>query len=359
MTKIGPIQANSRTIHTENMLNQRMGALVAVVLISLQAISAAANSVNVVLSVNGSHEIGDRIPACVTLLVDDLKGKGDLEFKIDENKGVDFSVTDPRGNRLRRLSDKKISVLTGNQWIVSTNRMTKIAEVDLTEIYCAPYVSQTPHDFNATGVYHITCSLNVSVRARNATGVMAQRRISSKEYPLRIFPATSNSLEKSWCVVENCEHSTAKEAISALVKIQSDPKELAHNDMAKLKVMYNKTFPEVKTYILRLIGAKKPTGGIDFVENVLLSEKNPFLRSEAMGALLGYDCEQSRKLLVEEVKSRRERSYRAAIVVLGYLGNEDCVDILKEVVKTDEIDWVRARANESIMQIRARLNHKP
>lgn len=360
MTKIGLIQGSRRIIHIENMPNRRTGALVAIALISLQVVGGVANPLNVVLSINESHEIGDSIPVCATLLVDDLEGKGDFEFEIDGNKGVDFSVTDPGGRLLRRLSDREVSVLTGNQWIAATNRMTKVVDVDLAEIYCEPYVSQTPHDFNVTGLYHITCSIDVSVRARNAAGVISQSRISSKEYPLRILPVNSNSVEKSWSVIENCEHSNVKETISALLKIKSDPKELTHTDIAKLNVMYGKAISgTVKANIFRLIGAKKPIGGVDLIENVLLSEKDPFLRSEAMGALVGYDCEKSRKVLVEEVKSRRERSYRAAMVVLGYLGREDCIDVLKEVVKGDEIDWVRARANESIMQIRARSNRDP
>lgn len=359
MTKIGLIRGNSRTKYIKNKLNWRMCAIVAIILSSWQGGGGATNSVNVELSINGSHEIGDPIPACVTLLVDDLKCKGDFELKIDENKGVDLSVTDPCGRRLMRLSDKKISVLTENQWIASKNRTIKVAEVDLTEIFSKPYVTQLPHDFTVAGVYHITCSVDLSLRTRNTAEVISQRRISSKEYPLRILPVTSSSLEKSWNVVENYEHSNAKEVIIALTKIQSCPKELANNALIRLNVLYNKAIPEVKTCILRLIGAKKPTGGVDFLEKALLLEENPFLRSEVMGSMLGYDCEKSRKLLVEEVKSKRERSYRAAIVVLGYLGNEDCIDVLQEVVNTDEIDWVRDRANESIMKIRARLNHSP
>lgn len=360
MTKIGLIPGNSRIIRIENVLNLRAGILAFVVLFSLQAISGVGKSLNLSLTINGSYEIGDCIPACVTLLSDDLKCKGDFEFKIDENKGVNLSVINPSGRCLRRLSDKKISVLTGNRWIASTNRVTKVAEVDLAEVYSEPYVSQVPHDFSVTGVYHIICSIDVSVRARNATGVVSQRQISSVEYPLRIVPVSGTSMERSWRQIENNGRSNAKEVISALVKIKSDSKELEHNDISKLKNMYNRTVSEtVKTYVLRLIGARKPTGGVDLVENVLLSENNPLLRSEAMCALLGYDCEKSLKLLVEEVKSRRERSYRAAIVVLGCLGKEDCIDVLNEVVKTDEIDWVRVRANESIMQIRARLKQKP
>ena len=320
----------------------------------------AINFPDVLLSVNGSHEIGDRIPVDVTLLVDNLKCSGDLEFKIGGKKRLDFNVTGPDGRRLRPLSDKRISVLSENQWITLTNRLTRVAEVDLAEIYCEPYVSRTPHDFNVTGMYHITCSIDVSVRARNAAGAMSQRRMSSKEYPLEILPVTSNSLEKSWSIIENGEYSNPTEVICALVKIQYAPKELSHDDISKLKAVYNKTISEaVKTHVLRLIGARGPTGGVDLIANILLTEKSPFVRSEAIGALIGYDSEKARKVLVEEVTSRRERSYRAAIVVLGHLGREDCIDALNEVAKTDEVDWVRARANESIMQIRARLNHAP
>lgn len=360
MTRIGQILANSRMIRTENMLSRRTGTLAAIVLCSWQAVGGVTNSLNVLLSVDGSHEIGDRIPVGVTLLVDDLKCRGDFEFKIGGKKGLNFNVNGPDGRRLRRLSDKRICTLSENKWITLTNRLTKVAEVDLAEIYCEPYVSRTPHDFNVTGIYHIACSIDVSVRARNATGAMSQRRISSKEYPLKILPVTGDSLERSWSIIENGEHSNPKDVICALVKIQCALKELSHDDISKLKVVYNKPISEaVKTRVLRLIGAKRPMGGVDLVANMLLTEENPFLRSEAMEALIGYDSEKSRKLLVEEVMSRRERSYRAAIVVLGYLGREDCIDVLKEVVKTDEVDWVRVRANESIMQIRARLNHAP
>ena len=79
MTKIGQILANNRMIRTENTLSRRTGTLAAIVLCSWQAVGGATNSLNVLLSVDGSHEIGDRIPVGVTLLVDDLKCHGDFE----------------------------------------------------------------------------------------------------------------------------------------------------------------------------------------------------------------------------------------------------------------------------------------
>lgn len=79
------------------------------------------------------------------------------------------------------------------------------------------------------------------------------------------------------------------------------------------------------------------------------------MRSEAIAALERYNTPEARKLLLEECEARKERSYRAAVVVLGVVGDESCIDILRKIAKTDEMEWVRERARESIKQIEERM----
>ena len=40
---------------------------------------------------------------------------------------------------------------------------------------------------------------------------------------------------------------------------------------------------------------------------------------------------------------------------MGAVGDESCIDVLQEISKTDETEWVRERARESIKQIEERI----
>ncbi len=63
----------------------------------------------------------------------------------------------------------------------------------------------------------------------------------------------------------------------------------------------------------------------------------------------------SRKLLLSEIEERRERSFRAALVVLGSIGDETCISVLRDVVAKEDVDWVRERAKESLVKIQKRI----
>ena len=67
-----------------------------------------------------------------------------------------------------------------------------------------------------------------------------------------------------------------------------------------------------------------------------------------------YRTSESRALLVNECIARRERSYIAAIVVLGEIGDRSCLDVLRNIASSDDDKWVRERALESIRRIEQR-----
>lgn len=106
---------------------------------------------------------------------------------------------------------------------------------------------------------------------------------------------------------------------------------------------------------LRVFGAKVSAEGFKVISDVLGTENDPLLRSEAIAALGRYNTPAARALILKECKARKERSYRAAVVVLGAVGDESCIDVLQEISKTDETEWVRERARESIKQIEERI----
>jgi HEAT repeat protein len=91
------------------------------------------------------------------------------------------------------------------------------------------------------------------------------------------------------------------------------------------------------------------------IAKILSTEKDPFLRSEAIASLIVYPNRLSRKLLLSEIKERRERSFHAALVVLGSVGDETCISVLRDVVVKEEVDWVRERAKESLVKIQKRM----
>jgi len=47
-----------------------------------------------------------------------------------------------------------------------------------------------------------------------------------------------------------------------------------------------------------------------------------------------------------------------AVVVLGDIGNEVCIAVLEGIAETDEVDWVRKGAQESIDKIRLREENR-
>ena len=82
----------------------------------------------------------------------------------------------------------------------------------------------------------------------------------------------------------------------------------------------------------------------------------PIVRAEIIAAIGSFNNSDAMAVMVTEIKARRERSYRAAVVMLGSIGDKSVVSLLEEVASTDETDWVRDRANESIEEIRKRVN---
>ena len=72
-------------------------------------------------------------------------------------------------------------------------------------------------------------------------------------------------------------------------------------------------------------------------------------------SLIVYPNRLSRKLLLSEIEERRERSFRAALVVLESIGDETCISVLRDVVAKEDVDWVRERAKESLVKIQKRM----
>ena len=76
-----------------------------------------------------------------------------------------------------------------------------------------------------------------------------------------------------------------------------------------------------------------------------------------MVALGNIGTEEAISLIEKECKMRKERSYIAAVQVLGDVGRETSISILQDIYETDETAWVRETAEESINKILKRIKH--
>ncbi len=80
-------------------------------------------------------------------------------------------------------------------------------------------------------------------------------------------------------------------------------------------------------------------------------EKSPDVRANAANALGKLKSTRSVPILIEEVRTRQERSYRAAIRALGWIKDKRALPVLKDVAENDPEKWIRKIAKESISAI--------
>lgn len=91
------------------------------------------------------------------------------------------------------------------------------------------------------------------------------------------------------------------------------------------------------------------------IKELLDINENKFVRSEAIGFLGEIGTKEAIDLIKSECRSRKERSYRAAVVILGNVGDAESIAMLQEIADNDKTDWVRERARESIQKIKSRI----
>jgi hypothetical protein len=300
-----------------------------------------------------SYVLGDRIP--VSLIIRPVASSATLEYRQDliGDFAGNFTVTGPSGAKLRRLSDSTIHVSV-DAWVVITNGGSIVKSADLTDIYGEPYEIPAPHSFNATGVYEVTYEAVTAVRVPGGSDGRWEGRLRSQPLTIALVEPDQPALDAAYGAV--AAESTNKLArLRALDRIRFSKTSLSPQEVNLLSKVFSGTDQETKIRVIRALGAKTSMKCVEAIADILRTEMDPYVRSEAMAALGHSETAEARRLVLEECQSRRERSYRAAVVVLGWIGDNSCTNALHQIAVTDDTDWVRERATESIGKIEDRL----
>lgn len=87
---------------------------------------------------------------------------------------------------------------------------------------------------------------------------------------------------------------------------------------------------------------------VQTLETLAEKDADPLASARAAVALGSIGLRRSVPVLIQVVKVRKERCYRAAIRALGKLKDERAIEVLKDVAENDPEEWVRNAAKRSI-----------
>ena len=145
---------------------------------------------------------------------------------------------------------------------------------------------------------------------------------------------------------------TRRTALKRIKRSQVSP---SSTEVGVLERVYGGSDTEARTLIIKVLRCALPLEGVTAITEILKTEMDPLLRAEAMVSLGKLNTAKARALVLDELVSRREGSYRAAVVILGQIGDASAVIALREVATHDETEWVRMKAGKSIEEIEKRL----
>ena len=279
-----------------------------------------------------AYEIGEQVP--VSLCIRSRNASYMFEYKEVMSLKHDghFSVVNPKGVKLQRQSDcGKYAPL--REWMAVTANGKLLRNAELTKIYADLRDNAKPHALTMAGNYQVVFSAEIEIRDMKEPDKNADR-LTELDREIRETKYTSISL------------------IDFLDQYSKVP--LPEKELTFLTALYMQSDNATKTQIIRILGTKISGDSFKSIVKILTVEKDPLVRSEAIAVLERYRTSESRALLVNECIARRERSYIAAIVVLGEIGDRSCLDVLRNIASSDDDKWVRGRALESIRRIEQR-----
>lgn len=320
-------------------------------------VNAQTSPVELFLSSPSSvYKIGEDIP--ITLSIRSKHPSANLEFRQDviQNMTANFIITDPEGNTLQRLSEDAHYKIPAEDapWIALKDNGTIIKTINITDVYTEPYDIDIPHTISKPGQYRILYKASVAIRADNNPVTLWQGPIQTAPINITIREVDEASLREARQILSGKNQNGKKEELQALNRMRYSTSQMPPSDYELLQAVLDKSDQEVKMYVFRILGAKHNDQSFGVILHALRSETNPYVRAEAIGALRHFKSPAALHLVMDECKTRRERSYRAAIVVLGSIGDKTAIPILQEIADTDDTEWVRVRAMDIIKQIIAR-----
>jgi hypothetical protein len=302
-----------------------------------------------------AYAIGDPIP--VTLKIRSKDSSQVLEYRDDAFRSFysGLRVIGPDGVILSHKRRRDGHAADGKGWVTVATNGSAVKDIDLTEVYSDITSFPNPHSLTATGAYSVVShGREIAIRRVGMLSNLWVGAVTSAPLTIKIVGVDNVSLEAARQVLSE-KGADRSLQLRAMTKMQYSDVTLTKGDLDRLRSLLGDSDASFKCKVICVLGAKASEGGFKVISDVFAAEKNPFVRSEIMGALGRYNTPAARKLLLDECKSRKDRSYIAALQVLGEAGDESCIDVLQEIAKVDETEWVRERAVESIKKIEASL----
>ena len=299
-----------------------------------------------------AYEIGEQVP--VSLCIRSRNASYMFEYKEVMSLKHDghFSVVNPKGVKLQRQSDcgKYAPV---REWMAVTANGKLLRNSELTKIYADLRDNAKPHALTMAGNYQVVFSAEIEIRDMKEPDKKWSGRLISAPLDIQIVDVAQIPSEEDLKALF-AEGGDKALQLRALMKIQYSKVPLPEKELTFLTALYMQSDNATKTQIIRILGTKISGDSFKSIVKILTVEKDPLVRSEAIAVLERYRTSESRALLVNECIARRERSYIAAIVVLGEIGDRSCLDVLRNIASSDDDKWVRGRALESIRRIEQR-----
>jgi len=303
------------------------------------------------------YVIGDPIPVTLQIRAKDTSQV--LEYSDDAFRNFlgNLKVIGPDG-KLGYRDRRDGHAYDGKGWITVATNGSAVQDIDLTEVYPLFRHFRHPHSLTATGEYSVVnCSEKMAIRHVGVPSNIWVGAVTSAPLTIKIIGVDSGALQVARQVLSKEKTEKAMQ-LRALTKMQYSDSKLTADDYDILRSVLANSHVTVKNGVINVVKARSSEEGFKIIYKILATEIDPSVRSEAIVALEGYNTPAARKLIMEECKSRKERSYRAAVMSLGEVGDESCIDVLQEIAKADETEWVRERAIESIKKIEERGSKK-
>jgi hypothetical protein len=301
-----------------------------------------------------AYAVGDPIPVSLSIRPTDASPALEYREDIDRNFDANFSVLSPVGVKLKRLSDTNSRVGGSVSWgPLPQDKTLLIKTGDLAQIYSEPYYIQESHSFTVPGEYNIYYSALVVVRRAGTNTILWENLVTTQPLTIKITEVDSDLLNLAYIQLSD-DKTPLPAVLGALSKVRYSKGSPNNEQFKILQRIFTGGNQDIKTAIIRTLSEHPCEESFKIIEQILMTEKNPMIRSEAIAALGMFKGDKVIQLVKDECHGRKERSYRAAVVILGNIGDDSCIDILREISSSDETEWVRQRAKESIEKIKKR-----
>ncbi len=293
-----------------------------------------------------SFEIGQDIPLTVSFAADP-GARVSIKTGVFDRLRDHITVIDPSGAELHSLSESSHREAGG--WLEVAADKPLSRTVDLLELYPSPRDVDYPHTLDQAGEYRIRFQARVTARHGVAPDQQWEGMVAAEEIVIRLLPVSAETLARCGQVLQDNTAPPARR-LAALRSVAAARSPVA---MDLLRLSIRDPHVAVRFNTVRALGRVKTPAAFGLLE-AALDDTDPVVRAQAVVAVGQFATPRARELLLRELRSKRERSYRAAIVVLGDMGDAGSLDALAEAAERDETAWVRERATESANKIKAR-----